>query len=453
MNLDQLAIDGGPKAVSGRMMTRSVFLRRNLGLCTDLARMFPFLLLTGKKTITDGSGVIEKFERAFRDLTGADFALAMPNGTATLHSAYFAAGVGPGTEAIVPSYTWHASATPILHCGATPVFCDINPRTLTADPDDIERRITNRTRAICVVHIWGNPAEMDRIMDIARRRNLIVIEDCSHAHGSTYKGKSVGRWGHIGCFSLNFSKPVDAGEAGVAITDDPVLYDRMLLLAHFGRILKNQAARTFNVGDMGLGTKYRPHVCAMYWALQSLKRLEDRNHRGERVLQWLLEEIGDTPGLRTIDVLPNAFRGAYYAYVFEYEMERQGGPSRAEFLAAAEAEGVPIDVERYTEMPGCGVLLHQTPMFTSLDRRQLGGCFYDPTRPWSEQCKVASLPVTEDIAKRLVSMSFGLYLSKEEYVRTCGRALKKVLRAFAARMEKTASPRRAQRATSERVKL
>jgi dTDP-4-amino-4,6-dideoxygalactose transaminase len=179
----------------------------------------------------------------------------MCNGTATLHSAYFAVGVGPGKEVIVPSYTWHATATPVLQCGATPVFCDIDPRSLNADPDDIERRITERTQAICVVHVWGNPAEMDRIMEIANRYKIKVIEDCWHAHGAVYKGKSVGTWGDIGCFSLNCGKAVDAGEGGVAVTDDPVLFDHMLLLGHFGRIQNGQTARTFKVGDMSLGLK------------------------------------------------------------------------------------------------------------------------------------------------------------------------------------------------------
>jgi len=453
MSSEKLAIDGGPKAVKGRMISRFEALMRGLSLYTDLARMFPFLLLGAKTTITDGSGLIEKFEHAFRDLTGADFALAMTNGTATLHSAYFAAGVGPGTEVIVPSYTWPASVTPILQCGATPVFCEIDPRTLTADPDDIERRITNRTRAICVVHVWGNPSEMDRIMDIAKRRDLMVIEDCSHAHGSTYKGKSVGTWGHIGCFSLNASKPVDGGEAGIAITNDPVLYDRMLLLGHFGRIQNSQAARTFDIGDMSLGMKYRPHVCSIYWAMQSLQRLQDRNHCSRRVLQWLLEEMGDTCGLRAIEALPDSYRASCFGYLFDYEMEHQGGPTRDEFVDAVRAEGVPISVDRYTQMPGCGVLLHQTPLFSSFDRRQIGGGCYDPTRPWSDQCKKASLPVTESIAKRLVSMPYTLYRSEEKYVRSCGQALKKVLRKFSAQMNGTSIAREAQPITAEHAKV
>jgi perosamine synthetase len=167
----KLAIHGGQKEVTQQYPDIRMRVESGLRLSGDLMKVLQFTAF-GVSTITDGSGIIRKFETAFRRLTGSSFALAMVNGTATLHSAYFAVGVGPGTEVIVPSYTWHATATPVLQCGATPVFCDIDPQTLTADPDDIERRITKRTKAISVVHVWGNPAEMDRIMDIANRYNL-----------------------------------------------------------------------------------------------------------------------------------------------------------------------------------------------------------------------------------------------------------------------------------------
>lgn len=130
-------------------------------------------------TLAKGEGPIAEFEARFAELTRRRHALAMNSGTATLHSAYFAVGVGPGSEVIVPSYTFFASASPILQCGATPVFCDVDPVTLTADPDDVERRITRRTRAICVVHMWGNPARLERFQEIARRHDVALIEDCS----------------------------------------------------------------------------------------------------------------------------------------------------------------------------------------------------------------------------------------------------------------------------------
>ena len=174
---------------------------------------------------------------------------------------------------------------------------------------DIERRITERTQAISVVHVWGNPVEMDRIMEIANRHKIKVIEDCSHAHGAVYKGKSVGAWGAIGCFSLNCGKGVDGGEAGVAVTNDPVLFDRMLLLGHFGRIQNGQAARTFQVGDMSLGLKYRPSTPSIYFAMASLKRLHQLNDRCDKSWRWLCDEIEGIEGLRPQFTLPGAVRG------------------------------------------------------------------------------------------------------------------------------------------------
>jgi len=420
----KLAIDGGQPEVAGKYPDNWMRVKKGLRLSRDLMEMLPFTVF-GVTTITDGSGIVRKFEAGFRRLTGSGFALAMVNGTATLHSAYFAVGVGPGSEVIVPSYTWHATATPVLQCGATPVFCDVDPYTLTADPDDIERRITQRTKAISVVHVWGNPANMDRIMEIATRYNIKVIEDCSHAHGAVYKGKAVGTWGAIGCYSLNSGKAVDGGEAGVAITNDPILFDRMLLLGHFGRIQNGQAARTFNVGDMSLGLKYRPHTFAMYLAHASLGRLHERNAHCEKSWRWLCEEIEGVRGLRPQATLPGAVRGGYMSHVLVYEGEGQGGPPREAFVEAVRAEGAPLSADRYSQINYTYGMLHQAPIFTSLDRRALGGCCYDPTRPWSENVVTVSLPVCERLSQQLVSFP-RFDRASEKFVRSCGRALRKV---------------------------
>src|SRR5262245_38684662 len=134
----------------------------------------------------------DQFEREFAAFVGTRHALALCNGTAALHSALFACGVRAGDEVIVPSYTWHASITPILHCGGTPVFCEVDPRTWTADPEDIRRRISDRTRAVVVTHVLGNPADMDAILAVTRPRGIKVVEDASHAHGATWRGRQVG---------------------------------------------------------------------------------------------------------------------------------------------------------------------------------------------------------------------------------------------------------------------
>jgi dTDP-4-amino-4,6-dideoxygalactose transaminase len=280
-------------------------------------------------------------------LTGTQHARSMNSGTATLHSAYVAVGVGPGTEVIVPAYTWHASATPVLQCSGVPVFCEIDPQTLTIDPDDVERRITERTRAICVVHTWGNPAPMDRIMEIADRHGLAVVEDCSHAHGASFKGKAVGAWGHIGCFSLQGAKSVDGGEAGVAVTDDAELYDRMILVGRNVLVKLGQRADTYpDFGDINLGVKYRPHPAAMYLAQAALRRLPERNRRAARAWGWLCEELRGVSAIRPIATPPGGVRGGYYAFVFEYQGEALGGPTTGEFLEATRSEGVPVHFDQ-----------------------------------------------------------------------------------------------------------
>ncbi len=438
MSEHKLVIDGGPRAVRGFFPGPWFRAKRAVALSIDVLKMMP-RIARGKTTIGSGTGIVRKFETAFKSMTGSEYALAMNNGTATLHSAYMAVGVRPGDEVIVPAYTWHASATPILQCGATPVFCDVDPRTLTADPNDIARKITQKTKAICVVHVWGNPAEMDRIVQIAKHHKIAVIEDCSHAHGAVYKGKAVGTWGAIGCFSLNAAKAVDAGEAGVAVTDDARLFDHMLLLGHFGRIKGGQAADTFDIGDMSLGHKYRPHQCAMYLACPSLKRLPGLNRRCARAWQWLCDELRDARGIRAPETLPGAVRGGYQSFVLVYEGAEQLGLSREQFAKAVRKEGAPLSVDRYSQVNYTYGMLHTAPLFTSFDRQVLGGVCLDPTRPWKGNTPPQALPISERLSEQLVSFP-RLDTNSERFVRGCGRAIKKVLAAFQGSRAEVAEP-------------
>ena len=299
-------------------------------------------------TLSKGDGAIADFERRFAQVTETRHALAMNSGTASLHSAYFAAGVSPGSEVIVPSYTFFASAAPILQCGATAVFCDVDRRTLTADPADVERRITPRTRAICVVHMWGNPAPLDRFTQLARRHGVALIEDCSHAHGASYLGRPVGGWGDVGCFSLQGAKAVSGGEAGIAVTDDPELFDRMLLLGHYGRLKNGQANDTFDTDHLSLGLKYRPHLYAVLLAQGSLSRLDELNRRRRHNYAILAEELDGCRAVQPIPTTPGAVRGGFLEYILRYDPEHVDGLRRDEFIAAAKAEGVPIAAERYS---------------------------------------------------------------------------------------------------------
>ncbi|MGB9717038.1 MAG: DegT/DnrJ/EryC1/StrS family aminotransferase [Thermoproteota archaeon] len=169
------------------------------------------VLRAGKMSDVD---VTQKFEEEFAQWLGVEYALAHNTGTAALHSAMFGIGIGKGDEVICPSITYWASCLQVYSLGGTVVFADIDPETLCIDPMDIEHWITPRTKAIMVVHYLGMPADMDAIMKIAERNGLMVIEDCSHAHGALYKGRMVGTFGDVAGFSLMSGKSLACGEGG-----------------------------------------------------------------------------------------------------------------------------------------------------------------------------------------------------------------------------------------------
>ena len=411
----RLAIYGGKPAVT--IKYREKWKQTRL---RDLRGMLPFVI-RGHNTLARG-GPIEKFEDQFNRLTKTRYAVLMNSGTATLHSAFMAVGVGPGDEVLVPSYTWFATAAPILQCGGTPVFCDIDERTLTLDPADVERRITPRSKAICVVHVWGNPAKLDRLVELARAHDLALIEDASHAHGTEFQGRPVGSWGDIGCFSLQGSKAVSGGEAGVAVTNCPLYYDRMLAL---GLNLRRQdhVTESLPVDEMSLGLKYRPHLFAAVLAGASLSRLNELNSLRRKNYQILEQELANCPAVDTISAFPDSSPGGYLEFPLRYHSEAAGGWPREAFVQAAKAEGVRIDVDRYTCVSPTGQLLHTSPLFNSIDQLQFGGPLQSVEMP--VQPRDQTLPVAERLAGELMSMRPFTKVS-EEFVRQQARALCKV---------------------------
>ena len=379
-------------------------------------------VLRDQNTLPAGSGPILEFERSFSSQHATKYGLLMNSGTATLHSAYFAVGVRPGTEVIVPSYTFFASAASILQCGATPVFCDVDPLTLTADPDDVESRITERTRAICVVHVWGNPAKLDRFVEICKRHDLALIEDCAHAHGASYQDRPVGSWGDVGCFSLQGLKAVSGGEAGIAVTNNAVLYDRMLALGHNIRSRLDQVQNTVPIDGMNLGLKYRPHLFAACLALGSLRRLPELNRLRRRNLAILHEELAGCKALRPIGQYEDSTQGGFLEFLFTFHPEEAGNWTREAFVRAAQAEGVPLIVDRYSTCGSDARLLHESSLFDRLDYSQLGG----PISVVERSAEKPSLPVAEKLAAHLVAMP-ALTKVPTSYVKTCAQALRKIV--------------------------
>lgn len=210
--------------------------------------------------LTTGPKIAE-FERKVADYTGAKYAVAIANGTAALHAACYAAGIGEGDEVITTPITFAASSNCVLYCGGTPVFADINPETYNISPEDIERKITPKTKAIIAVHFTGQPCEMEQIHAIAHKYNLIVIEDGAHALGAEYQGKRVGTLSDMTTFSFHPVKHITTGEGGMILTDNPELYQRLKLFRTHG-ITREEELLTKNDGpwyyeQLDLGYNYR----------------------------------------------------------------------------------------------------------------------------------------------------------------------------------------------------
>lgn len=210
--------------------------------------------------LTTGPKVAE-FEQKVADYVGAKYAVAVSNGTAALHIACLAAGIGEGDEVITTPITFAASANCVLYCGGTLVFADVDANTYNIDPKQIESKITDRTKAIIPVHYTGQPCDMDKIWDIAKKHNLMVIEDAAHALGASYKGKMIGSQSDMTCFSFHPVKPITTGEGGMVVTNDAELYKRLLLFRSHG-ITRDEELMTENQGgwyyqQLELGYNYR----------------------------------------------------------------------------------------------------------------------------------------------------------------------------------------------------
>jgi perosamine synthetase len=417
--MNKLALLGGSPAVTiHKDFHWPIISEAEIQAVTDLLR-------SGAISDAGYGEATRRLEEDWAAYLGVEHALARVDGTAALHSALFAAGVGAGDEVIVQSYNWIATVGTILAANAIPVFADIDALTLTLDPADVRRRITPRTRAIMVVHLWGHPAAMDELNALAREHNLAVIEDASHAHGGIYRGRKVGTLGDIGVFSLQASKALPAGEGGLLVTNRREYFERALLLAQSpGRLnlhLQLEEHRRFKNTGFG-GFKYRINPINAVLARQQMEHFEERNEIRQRNLDFLTEGLREISGIKPPYTAPDVTRGGYYGYPIEYKPEELDGLPKETFLAALQAEGVEIAAERYP-------LLHLEPMFA--ERNPIGGGW-----PWSfnEQtrqvrARAGDLPVTEELHPRLLAIpSYNKAIPCEDLFAQYVQAFRKVTR-------------------------
>ncbi len=238
------------------------------------------------------------FEQDLARMMGAKYVLAVTSGTAALHVALTALGVGPGDEVILPAWAWYSCYNAIVMTGALPVFADTD-ESLTLDPDDFEKKITPRTKAVMVLHLGGVPADMDRITAIARKHQVRVLEDAAQSVGAAYKGKRVASIGEIGIFSFQISKTITAGEGGAVLTSDPLLFERAvrfqdlgMLRPRHGELLEKPAGESF------VGVNYRMNEMTGAVMGQQLRKLDTILARFRHNTGAVRDKIRDLPGLK-----------------------------------------------------------------------------------------------------------------------------------------------------------
>jgi perosamine synthetase len=311
---------------------------------------------------------VEEFEALFASYIGTKYAIATNSGTAALHIALLASGIGHGDEVIATPFSFIATANAILFCGAKPVFVDINKDTFCIDPGSVRAKITSKTEAVLPVHLYGQPCDMKEIVKICREHNLILIEDACQAHGAEYQGKKVGSFG-IGCFSFYPTKNMTTGEGGMIVTDDSRIAERARMIRNHGQ--KEKYAHQV------LGYNYRMTDIAAAIGICQLRKLDDFNRQRIKHARFLTEKLGKIRGLIAPSVAPDV------RHVFHQFTIRVTGDcvmSRDELKQRLKDKGIMTDI--YYPLP-----IHKQPLY-----KELG---YNDNLPNADKAceEVLSLPV------------------------------------------------------------
>lgn len=323
-----LAINGGPKTID-KNFAWPLFDETEINAVADVVR-------SGKWGNPDCGDIVREFEDEFAAFCGAKYALTCVNGSVALRLALIATGVKPGDEVIIPPYTFIATSTIVLEANCVPVFVDIDPDTYNLDPEKIEAAITPRTKAIIPVHFAGQACEMDKIMAIAKKHNLKVIEDACHGHGAEYKGQKLGAIGDAGCFSFQSSKNLTCGEGGMVITNDENLYNMMNSLRNVGRIKGGQWYEHHY-----LGCNYRMTQLQVVILVHQLKRLKEQTLRRHENGTYLNSLIAKIDGVKPLVRGKGETVHGYHIYIFKYDKSKFNNLAKAEFAQMLAAEGVP----------------------------------------------------------------------------------------------------------------
>ena len=407
----ELALLGGPKAITddgGDIFRWPIITSEDEEAVLEVLR----------RGAMSGTDVTLRFEEDIKEYFGQPYALCHNTGTAAIQAAMWACGVKRGDEIICQSMTYWGSALQAFSLGATVVFGEMDPKTLTLDPFDIESRITDRTKAIIVVHYSAYPTDMDPIMEIADRHGISVIEDVSHAQGGLYKGRLLGTIGHVGAMSIMSGKSLPSGEGGFLITEDQTVYERAAAFGHYQRMpnLEDPSLKSSSGMPLG-GYKYRMHQLSSAVGRVQLANYSQRMEVIQMAMNYFWDQMEGIPGIKAHRPLANSgsTMGGWYAAKGLYEAEELKGLPVSRFCEAMNAEGV-----GYRIMPGANVLMHLHPVMNEVDVYGDGR----PTRiAFSDRDLrqgLGSLPVTESLPQKCLSVPWFKHYRPEvidEYVK------------------------------------
>jgi perosamine synthetase len=284
--------------------------------------------------IQSASGTVATFEKQYAKLMGARFCVATGSGTQALHTCVEALGISVGDEVITSPYTDPGTIAAILSARALPVLADLDPASFQLDPDEVEKRITENTRAIMPVHMMGQPANLERIMAIARKHKLAVIEDAAQAHLGEYQGRKLGTIAPLGCYSFQTSKTIACGEGGAIVGDDEELMDKCYTVHNHGT---SRRGRTEIIGP-----KYRMNEFEAAILLPQLASAQERFRRRNENAAYLTARLKGCPGIVPQKLYEGTASGSFYLYAMSYKKEHFNNVDRSRFLKAVAAEGVSL---------------------------------------------------------------------------------------------------------------
>lgn len=287
------------------------------------------------------AGLVKEFEAKWAGMVGTKRCLTVVNGTNALTTALLQLGIGGGDEVIVPSYTFIGTVAPVLATGAMPVFVDTDRETFQIDVTKIEAKISSRTRAIVPVHILGLPVDIEKIMAIAKKHNLQVVEDACQAHMAEVNHKRVGSFGDAGCFSFQNSKNLAIGEGGAINSDDDQFMDKCYSYHNYGNPY-GSVVGAVDAGTLIAGNKLRLTEYQAAIGLSQLKRLEEQTNLRNENAAYLRKKIKDMPGIIPYKLTPNVTKAAFHLFPFRFDKDAFKGLSREAFIKALTAEGVPV---------------------------------------------------------------------------------------------------------------